>query len=721
MSKKKPKNKGEQSQDARAPVTLQQPQKKSKNTATQLQDATLAVKVKNEGTEKTSKKDAQNKVTQPQNHKATAASQKSKNGTGSDTAPEKEPKNTASQAQNTTVAAAPRNLRNEIRKDVRAMYKGEISISQEEIQSRYLRLYPEKAQYISSVLNDYAASLEKNKLVPGPPQVKGKEKEKQGAGLQNRTLEIKAKGQPNSSNLQNCPFLPSASGQVAKGPVKSNGIYQEQTKTAILHEFTKYFTSSNDSCNNQTIPPPPLPKIPALEKQVQFLNLSDDKNQSTDDQPPLYPHEAVLLSPVLESLSYKLPPQFALLGHQPSKRSAAFDPRVMLNTNIPFSAFICGLQGSGKSHTTACMIENCTLSLPALGPLNQPLSTLVLNFNEYSSNSSSQPSEAAFLASVMPEYRSSQSRIPVTVLVSPSNFHNLENMYSRIPGIQVRPFQLQPKHLNISSMFSLMSLGKRDSMPLYMVQVTKVLREMAMSTKGPFDYLDFRARLDSLHLDRTQTCFLDQRLDLLDSFLDVKGDAGESCFVDHGVTILDLSCPFVDQGTACTLFRIAIDIFLHTYSSRGKMIVADEAHKYITDTPAAKELTDTFLNIIRQQRHLGARLILSTQEPTISPRLIDLCSMTIIHRFSSPDWYNVIRKHVTIGDIQGNSRSAYGEGDEDGLYQISSLRTGEAFVFAPSAFLLDGNKAQIDTKHKVFKLAIRKRITWDGGQTILCV
>ena len=32
------------------------------------------------------------------------------------------------------------------------------------------------------------------------------------------------------------------------------------------------------------------------------------------------------------------------------------DPRLFLNTNIPFSAFVCGVQGSGKSHTTACIV-----------------------------------------------------------------------------------------------------------------------------------------------------------------------------------------------------------------------------------------------------------------------------------------------------------------------------------------------------------------------------
>lgn len=154
-------------------------------------------------------------------------------------------------------------------------------------------------------------------------------------------------------------------------------------------------------------------------------------------------------------------------------------------------------------------------------------------------------------------------------------------MYSQIPSVSVHPFRLQPRHLNIATMLSLMSMGKKDSKPLYMAQLTRILREMALTNKGRFNYFEFRQRLKDLRLDRTQTPFLEQRLDLLDSFLDLKGadQTGGDYFVDGGVTILDLSCPFMDQDTACILFRIAIDLFLHSHPSRGKMIVADEAHK----------------------------------------------------------------------------------------------------------------------------------------------
>lgn len=218
------------------------------------------------------------------------------------------------------------------------------------------------------------------------------------------------------------------------------------------------------------------------------------------------------------------------------------------------------------------------MTMPSLGILQKSVSTLVLQFDEYSSTMSSQPSEAAFLARVMPQYAQEQP-VPLRVLVSPTNLHNLQRMYSQIPSVEVRPFKIQPKHLNISMMLSLMSVSQGNEMPLYMQQVTRVLRDMAMESGGYFDYYDFRARLHALNLSRAQTPFLHQRLDLLDSYLDLTGKTSGDYFVDGGVTILDLSCPFVDQSTACVLFRITIELFLHSHASRGKMIVADEAHK----------------------------------------------------------------------------------------------------------------------------------------------
>lgn len=43
-------------------------------------------------------------------------------------------------------------------------------------------------------------------------------------------------------------------------------------------------------------------------------------------------------------------------GGESKRPRPSCDPRLFLNGNSPWSAFICGLQGSGKSHTLSCML-----------------------------------------------------------------------------------------------------------------------------------------------------------------------------------------------------------------------------------------------------------------------------------------------------------------------------------------------------------------------------
>lgn len=72
----------------------------------------------------------------------------------------------------------------------------------------------------------------------------------------------------------------------------------------------------------------------------------------------------------------------------------------------------------------------------------------------------------------------------------------------------------------------------------------------------------------------------------------------------------------------------------------------------MNDTAEANSLTNTLLSSIRLQRHLGTSVFISTQEPTISPKLLDLCSITIVHRFSSPNWLRCLRLHLAALDYE---------------------------------------------------------------------
>lgn len=137
----------------------------------------------------------------------------------------------------------------------------------------------------------------------------------------------------------------------------------------------------------------------------------------------------------------------------------------------------------------------------------------------------------------------------------------------------------------------------------------------------------------------------------------------------------------------------------------------------MTETPGAKALTESLKRVIREQRHYGARVIISTQEPTISPKLIDLCSITVIHRFTSPDWLSVLRHHISIPGKDVNDSS-----DDGGLYkQILRLQTGEALVFAPSAVMGASDGSEESEPFRLLRVKVRRRITWDGGISMVSV
>lgn len=139
--------------------------------------------------------------------------------------------------------------------------------------------------------------------------------------------------------------------------------------------------------------------------------------------------------------------------------------------------------------------------------------------------------------------------------------------------------------------------------------------------------------------------------------------------------------------------------------------------QFMTETPGAKALTESLKRVIKEQRHYGARVIISTQEPTISPKLIDLCSITVIHRFTSPDWLSVLRRHISLPGKEPDDGNGQG-----GLYkQIVGLRTGEALVFAPSAVMgtIDGCEEAVP--FRLLRVKVRRRITWDGGISMVSV
>lgn len=142
-----------------------------------------------------------------------------------------------------------------------------------------------------------------------------------------------------------------------------------------------------------------------------------------------------------------------------------YDPRIFLNVNAPWSTFICGSQGSGKSHTLSCIMENCLIP-SGLGQLPSPLAAIIFHYDTFTSYGSRQLCEAAYLCS---------SGVPVKVLVSPTNFWRMKQTYENLPisspsmrKPEVIPMKFQHKHLDVTRMMSMMAVSDKDGpVPLY--------------------------------------------------------------------------------------------------------------------------------------------------------------------------------------------------------------------------------------------------------------
>ncbi|PGH32088.1 hypothetical protein GX50_05157 [[Emmonsia] crescens] len=427
---------------------------------------------------------------------------------------------------------------------------------------------------------------------------------------------------------------------------------------------------------------------------------------------------------------------------------------VYANINAPWSTFICGSQGSGKSHTLSCMLENSLLHPSETGSLSSPLTGLVLHYDKFTGVDTGQLCEAAYLS----------SKLPVRVLVAPSNYGHMEKLYANMPGLsngaprpKVSRMYFREDQLTLGMMKDLMAVNGEGTPPLYMEVVTKILREMAEESQGRrgLNFNAFKKRLNDEEWNKGQTGPLHMRLDLLESFLEkssrkpARGLAvgkrmkSENIwdFPKGSLTIIDLSCPFVDENDACSLFNICLSIFMERRNEGGRVVALDEAHKFLTmNSREGGNLTDTLLSLIRQQRHLATRVIIATQEPTLSPNLLDLCNVTIVHRFTSPAWFKTLRGHLAGAAID-NDKPKYGS---DNLFsRIVTLKTGEALVFCPSAiFDIVSDEGWEESKSslgepephgasalKAFKIKelgpryarvrIRKRVTTDGGRSIL--
>ena len=110
---------------------------------------------------------------------------------------------------------------------------------------------------------------------------------------------------------------------------------------------------------------------------------------------------------------------------------------------------------------------------------------------------------------------------------------------------------------------------------------------MAAESQGEstFNYGSFKLKLEEEKFTKVQGGPLGLRLQILESFMDLSIPRRKRPVADlfhapaETLTIVDLTDPFMDPASACTLFNVSLGLFLDRASNAGLVIALDEAHK----------------------------------------------------------------------------------------------------------------------------------------------
>jgi hypothetical protein len=153
--------------------------------------------------------------------------------------------------------------------------------------------------------------------------------------------------------------------------------------------------------------------------------------------------------------------------------------------NAPFSAVVCGVQGSGKSHTVSVLLENMLVEHePRIGHLVKPFAGLVLHLGE--GGPAAKACEAAWLGvpshlaesqleGSKPNFET-KAKVPrVLVFVSPSSIETMRGVYAKISEkIEVQPLYFSEAELDAESFKAMMGISLTEANPPLYVQIILV-------------------------------------------------------------------------------------------------------------------------------------------------------------------------------------------------------------------------------------------------------
>jgi vacuolar-type H+-ATPase subunit E/Vma4 len=100
------------------------------------------------------------------------------------------------------------------------------------------------------------------------------------------------------------------------------------------------------------------------------------------------------------------------------------------------------------------------------------------------------------------------------------------------------------------------------------------------------------------------------------------------------MVVADLTDPMLTPAEARSIFQVLLRQYRGVSLSCGKVVVFDEAHKYLSNMASNTcELTSSIIEVVRQTRHHGLRVVISTQDPkSLASHFLELVSVALVHR-----------------------------------------------------------------------------------------
>lgn len=382
--------------------------------------------------------------------------------------------------------------------------------------------------------------------------------------------------------------------------------------------------------------------------------------------------------------------QFGIIGRQAGTgRPVAVD---LDGTNV-ISVF--GLQGAGKSYTVGTLLEAALIRDRHLNRLPSPLAGVVFHYStdrryvpEFASMGEANDDNEAVDALSRDYDTNPRAVTEVLVLVPPDV---LEERQREFPDLQVKPLLVGPQELTVDDWRLLMGLEGGEQM--YARAMNTIFRQL----RGGVTIESLKAAIDASRMNQAQKDLASMRVEFVEAF--VEDGAEVTRYVKPGrLLIVDLRDPYTEEDQALALFMVLLGRFGEVEDPAtgrfNKLIVFDEAHKYMHN----ERLTTAIVESGRLMRHTGTSIVMASQDPPSVPKkVIELSTLIVGHRMTSPQWLEHLRKANEAFDTRSMNVS-----------MLAQLAAGEAFVWAR-----DGDSEF----RRPQRVRMRPRLTRHGGAT----